>query len=80
MILPLQPKLPSTPPSLSNNIQSTIPEPNISSFKLNIGTINCRGLRKTSDANIRKQFIRYLRTTATDILTLQETHADTEPI
>lgn len=56
----------------SNPPQSTLtrPSPN---FK--IGTLNCRGLRKTADPTVSSQFIRYLNKQSFDILALQETHA-----
>ncbi|KAG1178824.1 hypothetical protein G6F70_000515 [Rhizopus microsporus] len=47
---------------------------------LNIGSLNCRGLRKTTNPATSAAFIRYLRTVSLDILALQETHADTDEI
>ncbi|KAI9329043.1 hypothetical protein BD770DRAFT_298610, partial [Pilaira anomala] len=45
-----------------------------------IGTLNCRGLRKTADPTVSSQFIRYLSKQSFDILALQETHATTTDI
>ncbi|KAG1135925.1 hypothetical protein G6F37_012318 [Rhizopus arrhizus] len=45
-----------------------------------IGTLNCRGLRKTANPATSAAFIRYLRTVSVDILALQETHVNTEEI
>ncbi|CAO3694765.1 unnamed protein product [Rhizopus stolonifer] len=47
---------------------------------LNISTVNCRGLRKTSNLSVRNSFIRYLRSRSFDLLALQETHAHTTEI
>ncbi|CEP15776.1 hypothetical protein [Parasitella parasitica] len=49
--------------------------PDTSFIKLNIGSLNCRGLSKTSATSTRDHFIRYLRTRSLDLLALQETHA-----
>ncbi|KAG2192693.1 hypothetical protein INT47_013195 [Mucor saturninus] len=57
----------SPPPSKGPNI-------------LKIGTLNCRGLRKTAEPATSNQFIRYLRTQSFDLLALQETHASTTDI
>ncbi|CEP13066.1 hypothetical protein, partial, partial [Parasitella parasitica] len=43
--------------------------------KLNIATLNCRGLRKENNPKKRKLFIRHLRSLGYDVLLLQETHA-----
>ncbi|CEG74359.1 hypothetical protein RMATCC62417_09594 [Rhizopus microsporus] len=64
-------------PNLINSINS-----NTSSCRssFSIGTLNCRGLRKTANPATSAAFIRYLRTVSLDILALQETHANTEEI
>ncbi|CEP20019.1 hypothetical protein [Parasitella parasitica] len=55
---------------------NTTSNPRDTSFiKLNIGSLNCRGLSKTSATSTRDHFIRYLRTRSLDLLALQETHA-----
>jgi endonuclease/exonuclease/phosphatase family metal-dependent hydrolase len=48
--------------------------------RISIATLNCRGLKKTTDLNKRKKFIRYLLTLQYDVLVLQETHADNPDI
>ena len=52
----------------NNNINPTL-------TPLQIGTLNCRGLIKTSNSNKRKSFIRYLRSQSLDIICIQESHA-----
>lgn len=52
-----------------------IPDSSLSYHSMNIGTLNCRGLTKSTDPSIRSNFIRYMRTRSFDLLALQETHA-----
>lgn len=47
---------------------------------LNIGTLNCRGLRKSANPTISSQFIRYLRSLSFDLLALQETYASSSKL
>ncbi|CEI92496.1 hypothetical protein RMCBS344292_06752 [Rhizopus microsporus] len=47
---------------------------------LNIGSLNCRDLRKTANPATSAAFICYLRTVSLDILALRETHANTDKI
>ncbi|OAD66947.1 hypothetical protein PHYBLDRAFT_151885 [Phycomyces blakesleeanus NRRL 1555(-)] len=42
--------------------------------------MNCRGLAKTNHPQTRSLFIRHLRSCGIDLLALQETHANTEPL
>ncbi|KAI8327075.1 hypothetical protein EDC96DRAFT_588844 [Choanephora cucurbitarum] len=78
IILSLQPTITTSTSIVNDSIYRVTSELTTSSFKLQLSSINCRGLRKTGDTSIRKQFIRYPRTTAIDVLTLQETHADSD--
>ncbi|KAG2228473.1 hypothetical protein INT48_003130, partial [Thamnidium elegans] len=64
-------------PTISTPSQPSSPR-SPSNFKL--GTLNCRGLRKTADPSVSNNFIRYLRTLSFDILALQETHASSDDI
>ncbi|CAO0801990.1 unnamed protein product [Mucor circinelloides] len=59
---------------------SLTPPPDTSFVKLNIGSLNCRGLNKTAATSIRSQFIRYLRIRSLDLLALQETHASSSSL
>lgn len=43
---------------------------------LNIGSLNCRSLYKSSSPETCADFIRYLRSLHLDILCVQEAHAD----
>ncbi|KAI9482817.1 MAG: hypothetical protein EXX96DRAFT_630868 [Benjaminiella poitrasii] len=47
---------------------------------IRIATLNCRGLKKTNNPQLRKQFIRSLRKSHYDIICLQETHANDSTI
>lgn len=44
--------------------------------RLRIATLNCRGLTQKNTKNAEKKFIKYLKTSAIDILAIQESHAD----
>ncbi|CEP20204.1 hypothetical protein [Parasitella parasitica] len=67
--------------STANFSHTSLNPPDSSFVKLNIGSLNCRGLTKTAAASTRSQFIlRYLRTRSLDLLALQETHASSSSI
>jgi exonuclease III len=51
----------------------------LNKHKVNIATLNCRGLKKIRKPKKRQHFIRCLRSAGYDILVLQETHA-TDPL
>lgn len=57
-------------PNYDTNIQSFMHNHN-----LNIASLNCRSLIKTSSPDISSDFIRYLRSLHLDILCVQESHA-----
>lgn len=63
-------------PRVSTIATTSIPNQNFTTKpNFNISTLNCRGLRKSSNITLRSHFIYYLRTLSLDLLALQETHA-----
>ncbi|CAO3673010.1 unnamed protein product [Rhizopus stolonifer] len=69
---------PATPDT--NAINQSTTNTQSRSSTLNIGSLNYRSLSKISSPQSRQSFIRYLRSQAYDILTLQETHAEDQKI
>ncbi|CAO3671576.1 hypothetical protein G6F70_002530 [Rhizopus microsporus] len=64
-------------PTNSSNPSSSNSNHNFKTGTLRIASLNCRSLIKQSQPQLRQEFIRFLRSQSSDILTVQESHAST---